>query len=122
MQAKDIAPSFAGYPFDLFNEKSSPVALAIAAIDPEFASDVSGPAEENSALRLPDKRSLLIISGCCTAHECDTTSFVIVYDAANRRAGMVSQTPTANQYVVRGTYDAAVRAVLLHTAHQKLLP
>jgi len=122
MQAKDIAPSFAGYPFDLFNEKSSPVALAIAAIDPEFASDVSGPAEENSALRLPDKRSLLIISGCRTAHECDTSSFVIVYDAANRRAGMVSQTPTANQYVVRGTYDAAVRAVLLNTAHQKLLP
>jgi hypothetical protein len=118
----ELAPSYGGYPSALFNDTSSPVMLAIAAIDPDFATDISGPAEENSALRLPDKRGLLIISGCHTAHECDTTSFVIVYDATNRRAGLINQTPTPNLYLVRGTYDAAVRAVLLNTAHKKLLP
>ena len=124
--AQQVAQRFGRYPFDTFG-KVLAVKAAIARIDPALfemppgaddraVAGPTGPWEDNQVLRLDGGREILLMSGCYTQHECDTTWHVIAYEEASKSAALVKETEVQHEFLLLGKPDAALRALLLDAA------
>jgi hypothetical protein len=122
----DVKRRYGQYPSDAF-QKVPGVKAAMGRADPVFfvpPGDLpvpNGPMLDNHAVRL-GAREVLLLSGCRLMNQCDTTWYVVAYDALSRSAALVEETETAGKYTLQGNPEPVLRALLLSFAAHEMHP
>jgi hypothetical protein len=126
--AKEVAQRYGQYPDDAL-KKIPQIKAALRRLDPSFLETVTdpngqevlitGPGADNRAARL-GSREVLLVSSCKRASLCDTTWFVLAYDVQSSAVALLTETDQPHRFVLFGSPEPAVRALLFSTAAQDM--